>query len=519
MPGWVALAVVIGTFVRFGYSFGVGDHDELIPSVLRLLNPALYPQDWIVETVAVGINVRTYFLWLVALPSLVLPIWVTTLLLWIVVAAAVAYGVFGLAEEISRDQRAALVATLLATVVTVRFTIGANAVIGHMLTPEGVAWALSIPAITLFLRGRFGVSGLLFGVATWFHLLAGLHPALILGLATLPAVVKRQQSFSDLIRFGGAFVMAGLPMLVPVAWDHLIGATADPEGPSPFYIHAYFRNPFHHLVSEVPAGQFLRFGSVFALGIAAGWWLNRHHRLHHGSTLAWGAGLAVVLIAMAAVLVEVVHNPVVMKLQFLKLTLLLILGASILIAGACVHAMGDLSGRFFDPLFRARTPLLIATLVVGVLITVGSVTGVFLGDRAHPHRHAETPLSDVERWAVANTATDALFAIPPSVSTFRTYARRSVVANYSAFVFTDADMQRWFERLTDVAPITPPPTAFNVRFVLDRAYHELDAAYWQTLVDRYDMEYILVDARQMALDLPVAFENSAWRVHSTDPLR
>ena len=70
-PLYVALLALLGAFLRFGYVYGVGDQDELIPSVLHLLDPSLFTQDWLVQTITSGVNVRTYFLWAVALPSAV----------------------------------------------------------------------------------------------------------------------------------------------------------------------------------------------------------------------------------------------------------------------------------------------------------------------------------------------------------------------------------------------------------------------------------------------------------------
>src|SRR5690554_1432897 len=88
LPLYVALLAIVAAFLRFGYDYGAGDQDELIPSILRLLDPSLFTRDWLIRTVTDGVNVRTYFLWLAALPSLVLPPWLAVALLWVGVMAA-----------------------------------------------------------------------------------------------------------------------------------------------------------------------------------------------------------------------------------------------------------------------------------------------------------------------------------------------------------------------------------------------------------------------------------------------
>ncbi len=225
LPLFVALLTLVAAFLRFGYVYGAGDQDELIPSLLHLLDGSLFAQDWLVQTVASGINVRTYFLWLTALPSLVLPVWLSVLLLWIGVFVALCFGVYGLAHELVRDRLAAALSVPVVLVLTVKWTLGANSLAYDALVPEGVAWALAVPAITLFLQRRWGWAGALLGVATWFHLLAGAQTALVLGAvglgrAAMSADLEGQKwraDLLDLVRFGGTFVLAALPILVPVA--------------------------------------------------------------------------------------------------------------------------------------------------------------------------------------------------------------------------------------------------------------------------------------------------------------
>ena len=50
--------------MRFGYSVSAGDQDEMVPFLLRLLDPSLFQNDWFVQQQVMEIGVRTYVVWL-----------------------------------------------------------------------------------------------------------------------------------------------------------------------------------------------------------------------------------------------------------------------------------------------------------------------------------------------------------------------------------------------------------------------------------------------------------------------
>jgi hypothetical protein len=522
LPLFVALLTVTAHYLRFGYVYGAGDQDELIPSLLHLLDGSLFAQDWLIQTVTSGVNVRTYFLWLTALPSLVLPPWLAVFLLWVGVFISLCYGVYGLARELTRDHVAAALSVPLALVLAVKWTLGDNSLAYDALVPEGVAWALAVPAITLFLRRRWVWAGVLLGLAAWFHLLVGLQTALVLGAVGLVRAAatadlegrKLRADFEDLARFGGAFVLAALPILIPVALQQFaIGSEVGEAVPS-FYIHAEFRNPHHHLFFAFAPERHLRFWPLVVLSLAGGVVLARRGALRHGRKLVVGGVVITALCALAVLFVEIVPVEFVAKLQFFKLTVLVALVASILLSGALVHFLPPALRHAADGLLDYRRAGLVATVVLVGLVGVLAVWGASRpGALLHPLRHQASPLGEVEAWARAQTAKDALFAIPPSVSTFRTFARRAVVADFTGFVFTDAAMQTWFRRLMDVAPIDPPETGIGVKPVLDAAYHRLGPADWRRLRSGYGVDYAVVRRSERGLPFDVAFENEAWMVY------
>ena len=75
--------------------------------------------------------------------------------------------IYALGVELTRSRLAAAAGTALALVVAVAFPIGANALVSPLLTPEGVAWALLVPALVAWLRRAPVAAGLLIGAAAW----------------------------------------------------------------------------------------------------------------------------------------------------------------------------------------------------------------------------------------------------------------------------------------------------------------------------------------------------------------
>jgi hypothetical protein len=516
LPLWVVVGTITAAFVRFGYHYGSGDQDELFPSLLHLLDGDLFIRDWIVQTVTGGLNVRTYFVWLTALPSFLMPPWLAVLLLWLMVSVGLCYALFALARELGAERLGAALGVFLAVAVTVRWTVGGNAIAYDALLPEGVGWALAVPAVVAFLRGRMVWAGAMLGVAAWFHLLAGLHPALVLGGAALLAGIRTPGTTAvALARFTGAFLLVGLPILVPVAWDHLLAVRADPMSVSPFYIHAYFRNPHHHLYLPPDWGRWLRFGVVLAAGLGSAWWLMGRGALRHSRLLVASGVVVVLLLVLGTIGVHVLQSSVLMKLQFQKLTVLVVVVATIMLASAIGHALPLRAQRWGKRCLDHRRLGLFASLGLAALVlALAEADAGRPGAMLYPVRHAESPLGEAEAWARRSTPVNALFAIPPNVDTFRSNARRAVVANFDAFVFTDAAMQDWFERLMAVAPIDPPRTAAGVRETLDSAYHGQDVERWMDLAERFGIDYVLRRRDTAPLPFPVAFENVEWRVYA-----
>lgn len=509
------LATLLGVYTfRFGYAYGSGDHDELIPSVLALLDGRLFTRDWLIQAVLTGVNVRTAFVVALAVAGKLAPLAVAVAGLHALVWSATAAGVYALGWELTRSRLAAALGTTLALVVAPTWAIGSNALVAPAVLPESVAWALALPALVLWLRGRWVAAGVLLGLAAWVHLLVGGLVGLWLGLVLLRRSVDARDTvrIRDAVRFGLAAVGTALPILVPVALDQAT-QHADPSGPSPLWVHAVFRNPWHHLFFSFAPGQQVRFWGMMALGVAALVGLRRRGGVHHASSIVRLWLVAAALGAVAVAFVEVWPVETVAKVQFFKLAVPSLLFAALLVGGVAASAVPT-AWRTLAAAVWARAALPLGVLAVG-LVALGIGMGVrgagpYAG-RLQPVTQPDTDLGRIETWARRETLDGALFVVPPSASTFRTYARRSVVITWNGFVFGDRAMQTWAERLLEVAPIDPPPRGADPRPDLDRAYAAQSPGDWIALASRYGADYAVVPD-SLALPFPVAHHDRGWTV-------
>lgn len=511
-PAGVVAALFAAYTLRFGYGYGSGDHDELVPSALALLSgERLFARDWLVQTVLDGVNVRTAFVWLLAVMGRAMPLPAAAAVLHVSAWAATAAGVYALGWTLARSRLAAAFGAALALVIAVAFPIGSNAVVASLVTPEGVAWALLVPALALWLAGRPAWAGAFVGVAAWFHLLAAALVGLWLAGATLAhgrAAGGRLRGLARLAVPAGALA---LPVLVPVALAQLGGA-ADPAGPSPLAVHAVFRNPWHHLFFSFPLGTQLKFWTLVAAGLAAARALHRSGRLRHGADVARLWALAALGGLTAVLFVEVWPVEAVAKLQLFKLAVPSALLASLTVgawlAARVPRAWRDRSRGLVDRHRRWASGAVVA--VVAAAMLPGAFGRGPYARRYQPVVQPSTPMGRVEAWARTKTPVGTLFLVPPSASTFRSHARRAVVITWNGFVFGDREMQLWHRRLMSVAPVAPPRGS-DPRVALDRSYAARSASEWRRLRAAYDVDLAVVPDT-LRLPFPVVFRTDGWQV-------
>ena len=125
IPYLVLLVLGFGLYLlRFGYNYGTSDQDEFIPFLYSLINPAYFQNDWFVQTQHAAFSVRTYFVYLLYGLSMMMPVWLAVLLVYLGSWASIASAVFTLADRLVNNRLAALLGTVCVCIFTPFWTLG-----------------------------------------------------------------------------------------------------------------------------------------------------------------------------------------------------------------------------------------------------------------------------------------------------------------------------------------------------------------------------------------------------------
>lgn len=508
-PVWIYILAFVLFFLRFGYGFGIGDHDEIVPYLLSVLDPTLFEGDWFVQTQAAGISVRSYFVYLLVPFSLVMSVENAVLVVYLALWFAIAAGAYRLVLTFDLPRLAAAGAVVVGLGILHKWTLGSNDLVYSMLVPEMAAWALALPAVRLTVLGRNTIAAILLGISAWFQILVGI---LVFGILLLEQIWSlasagnsSNSSGSSAGRFSGengrdvknllrdvaVYGLFALPVLVPI----LVQQFQAPRGgtdPSIFYILAPFRNPNHHMFFSFPLKSIIRF---IVLAVGAGLsvrWLARRGLVSHSLFLYRLGALVMVGCLVMIVFTEWIPVLFIAKFQVYKLTVLFKLLALALMGAVLVAVTQPPIVHFLDRLLVRGRMRLAAGLGIVIVCTVGWIVAPSMVDgRLNGRVHLGSDLGRMEQWIAANTDVEDVFAIPPSNSSFRSATRRGIVVSFMAFPYVDSDMIEWYSRIQALAPIGIIKTGLPVRPVLDDAFENLGEDELRSLAGEYDFEYVL----------------------------
>ncbi|MCX6561508.1 MAG: hypothetical protein NTZ26_13455 [Candidatus Aminicenantes bacterium] len=369
----VLLAILAGAVATFGlgYSFGMGNHVELLPHIERILDPSFAAGDFSVDASAGG--PRQYFARFCALLAGVLPLPAVFLLLTLLQNAGVALITALAARRIFPGAPAAPVLAVLPVLALEGPRLGEA---GFLRLPTAVAFSVAMPlalaSLWFGLEGRPGRALAAAIPAALIHPLVGLEIA-ALGLASTffertwtalrgrtggkrPGSAAREAA-------GSLLALAGLASFAGLAWFR--GQPPRALTTEAFIgIYARFRAPHHLWPAAFPPADWI----VAAAFLAATVYLARRwrHREPGSPVLASRimVGLGLVVFAMAAgwFFVQAVPIRLVAILQLFRLMAVLKWFGFILLAGAVAGL-----ARKPNAASRFRLPLALALGSVAIL--------------------------------------------------------------------------------------------------------------------------------------------------------
>ena len=494
--GATLLLLAVACYWRLGFAYGVGDHEELVPQLLRLLDPTLFPRDPYLLAEDGHFSVRFVFLGMLRGLSAVMPpeaaFFTLTAASWV----GVSWAAYRLAFTLVASRAAATLA-VLGSLVTVYWVPGGNALFSATIVPEPLAWVPCLLATEAFLRGRPLPAAALLGVAAWMQPLMGLQMGLLLGLVALwqAADGESGRAVGRAAAFGVTFFVVASPILIPTLLTQAGNPPVPDDGLTTFRVTAELRQAHHYLLFSQPASVLVKFGLVIAAGLGGLALLRRRGGARYLQTTLRMLAVIAVLVVFYVAMTEGAESLTVAKMQFSRL---LVVAKLVLVT----WASGAIAGRFPAPRRAVLTRIVdrpaVAWTASGALLAL--TVALAVADVGRPgamwkiRDHTESDLYRLERWVEAETPRDAVFLVPPSMSAFRTFALRSVAINFKPTTFRDEAMHEWLARIRTVAP-TPLPERGGLGWQadLDRAYHAHSRASWAELAETFDADYALVD--------------------------
>ncbi len=123
------------------------------------------------------------------------------------------------------------------------------------------------------------------------------------------------------------------------------------------------------------------------------------------------------------------------------------------------------------------------------------------------------PTAELYQFVTANTPKDAIFLIPPALSSFRNGAKRAVVVDLQNALFEDDALAEWFRRIKDISGNPALETnrandeAISTGYSLQKEERLLD------LKKKYNFSYAVFE-KPKKLDLGLKYENEKYVVYN-----
>lgn len=116
----------------------------------------------------------------------------------------------------------------------------------------------------------------------------------------------------------------------------------------------------------------------------------------------------------------------------------------------------------------------------------------------------------VAEFAKNNTPDDSVFLTPPNWGQFRLLARRAIVVDFKAFLFSDTAMLEWYERMTSCYG-NPTNTGFSMIPELESNYKSITDEKLLQLKEKYNIDYAVLYSETIT-DLTVIYENDSYKL-------
>ena len=458
----IAFAILLWALLilKYGYTFGTNDHIELLPYVLFLKNPLLFPHDLFIQSLNASLpNERT------VVAHLLLPfvnhLRGTIFLLHFFNTILLVLALIKLAGRFIDNRYVAWLAVCVSVLALNDKGLGNVDLYTPAIQASDVSCMIIAWALNVFLDRKYLLTSVLMSVATFIHVLEGFDVmAVLCGVMLIKYIRDKEISFREVITFIGVYVLtAGIYLFF--IYRAKTGGSGALSSHELFEIMFAFRHPHHFIFSTFPV-----FNKVlFVLCIAAGlmYYQNRSSALFQ--FVAIGAfGVLVYIIS-----VDVLHLVFIANFQWYKVVQWTkILG--IIAAYAYVF-------NFFSAYMANKNRVLDYTMT-GIGILTGcfmfyQFSNGFFDTGFKQHNENEIALCNKLKEV---TPVDAVFIQPFEMTALKFYGQRSSYVEFKAIAKNQKDLKTWYERIQEVFGLNyeVDKNCFDMQWKADEHLDNLD---------------------------------------------
>ena len=431
---WSFFVAVVFIAVH-GYLFNSSDQEEHLPQVYKLHDAALYKGDYVVESLLSNFSIRFFYVRVVYVFSLLMPVSVTCFVLHLLLITVTAFFIIRTAQLFLVSSSASVAVAFLALVIMNNVTVGGNGVEDNLLTCTVFANAGCMGAWFYFFKKNYVTSFALAGVASLFQLLMGLHVFVLMLLMIF--VLEKERTYIRMLFSSGVYLLFASPMLIPILYRQFFMSHSSSDDLF-YYVLYVFRNPHHYIPSFFPTKDYLKtgallIGAIFSVFILKPKWAKEFYVL----ILLIVGGMLIYFL-----LLEKFNFLVIGKLQWFKTCTWLTVFCCIAICSWLVQVpvLQKLSGNKM---------LSQISIVISFLVVVLILNSKYLPTEKLKHRYAignypKNDLTLMHEWINNNCEKDALFVSLPDDDSFLCEAKRPIIVGYKAVIHEPWFMTPWY---------------------------------------------------------------------------
>jgi hypothetical protein len=476
--------------VRHGYTFGWGDHAEILPYLSNLQDATLYPKDFYVQYIKNIIpNVRWIFV------HTLLPFYAVLEPTFFILHALCSILLLSGTLKIARVNGFQLLPSFagLMTYLLVFYgkIPGGNDWYLNNFQSESIAFTAGMTALLFWFQRKFIWSYLMLSVGTFFHPLAGIQFfILITGLSLITRQWNYKAFFIYLLTGGVYFLLIFLHQ----------GKTMYHEIPTYFDILFQFRQPHHSMPEYYPMIGWLLTG-LFSLAL----WFKRKQAPEL---------LRLMLLILSGALVYVIGvsvfhlTPVAQTQWFKTFALLFALGS--MAGGDWIYGrlrLQPIKLPVLYPMMAAVAALLLVALFAFPDKNPLKKPFTIAGYQSDPLLiHCSVEISK-------KFPKEALFVVPFDCDAFNYYSQRSVYVSFKSVAHDERGMREWYHRIGQVYGLkTSDGGGYTLSSIANQYYLSQLISHVNGMPIGFNADYALVKGHLFSEN--VVFENAGYQVIS-----